>query len=206
MTHRLLAPHGQRRRHGSKPRSMRTPSSWALSEYLHPTGGLSSDAACADAEYLAGLGSTSSASTAPRPPSGSPDTALPGRCATSPPTCSIPRAVVVSLRPRGRDDHRPSEPGLGSSHWRCAPGSAWLPARSWPVGCVFRPARSATGTSASLVVESSASIHLPGIVWHLWRDGTWWLPQSAASSSVAACPASVVRRRKSASSSSWSSL
>jgi hypothetical protein len=28
---------GQRRRHGSKPRSKRTPSSWALSEQLHPT-------------------------------------------------------------------------------------------------------------------------------------------------------------------------
>jgi hypothetical protein len=74
------------------------------------------------------------------------------------------------------------------------------------VSCVFRPARSATSTSAYLVAESSASIHLPGIVWHLWWDGSWFLPQSAASSSVAVCPASVVRRRKSASSSSWSSL
>ena len=39
------------------------------------------------------------------------------------------------------------------------------------VSCVFRPAKSATGTSAYLVAESSASIHLPGIVWHLWWDG-----------------------------------
>jgi hypothetical protein len=74
------------------------------------------------------------------------------------------------------------------------------------VSCVFRPARSATGISASLVAESSASIHLPGIVWHLWWDGTWFLPQSPASSLVAVCPAVVVRRRKSASSSSWSSV
>ena len=101
---------------------------------------------------------------------------------------------IVLARPRGR-------PG-----GVVAPGRAWRCCEVVLVSCVLRPARSATGTSASLVVESSASIHLPGIVWHLWWDGSWFLPQSAASSSVAVCPASVVRRRKSASSSSWSSL
>src|SRR4029450_8643063 len=79
-----------------------------------------------------------------------------------------------------------------------APGRAWRSCEVVLVSCVFRPARSATGTSASLVVESSASIHLPGIVWHLWRDGTWFLPQSAASSPVAGCPASGGGRRKAA--------
>jgi hypothetical protein len=59
---------------------------------------------------------------------------------------------------------------------RGRPGGVAAPGRAWRccevlVSCVFRPARSATGTSASLVAESSASIHLPGIVWHLWWDG-----------------------------------
>src|SRR5215216_3887444 len=66
---------------------------------------------------------------------------------------------IFLARPRGR-------PG-----GVVAPGRAWRCCEVVLVSCVFRPARSATGTSASLVAESSASIHLPGIVWHLWWDG-----------------------------------